>query len=104
MNVLGCRCVSGDGGKRAWVDSGDDDVTYVHIQCLQPSHATIEGDDVLNLMRFGPHHHELHETHDLTQNGDNSWILDYRWTPELVTGSESGKRARVWVHKDSVAS
>lgn len=99
---LGCQCASGDGGKRAWVRSADGD-TWVHIHCGQPSLAVIRGQDMLNLFRFGPHHHELVETRDLTSKVEFNWVADYRWTPEVIVGSESGREARVWVHKDQPA-
>jgi len=48
-----------------------------------------------NLMRFGPRDNEVVETHELIYS--DFPILEYRWTPETVTGSESGRIARVWV-------
>lgn len=93
----GCQCTS-DGGKKLWAESADPDV-WIHPACGLPSAATLEA-DVLNLMRGGDHHNTIVETHDLTHDGQYSWIGDYVWTPEKIVGSQSGREARVWVHKD----
>lgn len=94
----GCRC----NGKREWVSSADPAV-WVHWVCGQPSPATLEGESVrvdIHIMQHGPHHNELVETHDLCQNREYAWISDYKWTNQVIVGSESGRKARVWVHKD----
>ena len=48
-----------------------------------------------NLMRFGPRHNEVIDTHDMIFS--RFPVMEYKWTPETVVGSESGRVARVWV-------
>ncbi len=52
---------------------------------------------VLNLMRGGPRHNEIYETTTLALSHGMGFITDYKWTPEIIVGSESGRSARVWV-------
>lgn len=61
----------------------------------------------LNLFQYGDHHNELWTVAELLhgrEKGESTtWITDYRWTDEVITGSESGRVARVWRHKDAPA-
>lgn len=105
MNDVGCRCTS-VAGKKGWVASADLDV-WVHAECGQPSSTVLQGERMrtdINLMRYGSHHNELHETSVLVSSSDFAWIAEYVWSPEVVIGSESGRKARVWIHRDHVAS
>lgn len=56
----------------------------------------------LNLFQGGEHHNELWTVAELLygrENGDcASWITDYTWTEDTVTGSDSGRVARIWRH------
>lgn len=55
----------------------------------------------VNLFRGGPHHNELITTREITRDHRYGWVAAYRWTPEVVIGSESGRKARVWkYHSD----
>lgn len=64
----------------------------------------------LNLLVGGPLHHKLLSNAELMNRGqlsirdDAEEVLrhaaEYRWTPEVVYGSESGKPARIWTWKD----
>lgn len=61
----------------------------------------------LNLFQYGDHHNELRTVRELLYARDNSdpvasWITQYRWTEETITGSESGRVARVWKHIDAL--
>jgi hypothetical protein len=90
---VGCRCTDEDPYRLAWVSTSDG--TMVH-QCGQPSLATIRSQNMLNLFQGGAHHNELVETSDLTSKAEFTWVSDYSWTPELVVGSLTGRKARVW--------
>lgn len=57
---------------------------------------------MLNIFRYGDRHNEIHETKELMSSHLFGWIAAYIWTPEIIYGSESGRPARVWVHKDHV--
>jgi hypothetical protein len=98
-NKVGCQC----GGADGWGMSGDAEY-FVCGRCRQPSRLVLEKKNVLNLMRYGPHHNELVETEQLVGDGKYSWIAEYAWTPEKITGSVSGREARVWVHKSTVSA
>lgn len=104
--MIYCRCAG-------WPTEGyveREDELWVHALCYLPRRLylqkTVESEpevgQVLNLFRFGPHHHELYETKELISSTDYAWISNYRWTSETVTGSESGREARVWVYADHV--
>jgi hypothetical protein len=99
--TIGCKCTTDiGGGKKAWSRASDNE-TWVH-ECGYPSEATLRSQDMLNLFRFGPHHNELIETEELMKRRDvGGWITSYAWTPEKITGSVSGREARVWVYKES---
>lgn len=60
----------------------------------------------LNLFQHGPHHNEIWSNEDLVTRSEKlpsaAWITDYCWTPETVSGSESGRLARVWVHREAL--
>jgi hypothetical protein len=60
----------------------------------------------LNLFQGGDHHNELWTNQELLhgrETGEKAyWITDYTWTPDTVTGSESGRAARVWVLHESL--
>lgn len=100
---MGCQCLTSDGGgKKAWVASGDTRNTFVHAQCGQPSLAMIRSQDLLNLMQGGDHHNVLVETKDLTTDPQYGWIASYKWTPETIVGSVSGREARVWRPREDV--
>lgn len=52
---------------------------------------------MLNIFQGGPQHNTIMETSDLVKPGPSgAWICTYRWTKETITGSVSGKIARVW--------
>lgn len=64
----------------------------------------------LNLLQGGPLHNKLLTNAEFLNRGqlqareDAKLLLkhaaEYRWTPEIIYGSESGKPARVWVWKE----
>jgi hypothetical protein len=55
----------------------------------------------LNLFQNGDHHNELWTNQELLYGKDSGekayWITDYTWTADTITGSESGRVARIWV-------
>lgn len=58
----------------------------------------------LHLFQHGPHHNELWTSHELLNDRRDgpsiaTWIADYVWTEDTLAGSESGRLARVWVHR-----
>jgi hypothetical protein len=46
----------------------------------------------------GPHHNVVSSAHDLIRT-PRAGFTEYRWTPKTITGSESGRPARVWAHE-----
>ncbi len=82
----------------------------VHAICGKPAraflenivteHGTTDGTR-LNLFYWGAHHNEVWTNDQLLYKCPElesaTWITDYRWTWKTVTGSKSGKVARVWV-------
>lgn len=61
----------------------------------------------LNLFQYGDHHNEMWTVKELLYGRDDgascaSWITDYAWTNETITGSESGRVARVWKLKTAL--
>lgn len=76
-----------------------DDGVWVHPNCMLPVKPVCE----LNLFRFGPLHNQLVTVRDLWKERDKGYekVKEYTWTQEIVYGSESGRPARVWVHRDA---
>ena len=100
--TAGCRCLIEEGQGTSWALASDG--TYLHC-CGSPSVAVLRSQDLLNLFRFGPQHNTILDTSALTTDRVVAgWITEYRWTPEKIIGSVSGKEARVWVHKESSAT
>ncbi len=52
---------------------------------------------MLNIMRGGPRHNEMYETTTFALSQTMGWLINYKWTPEKIIGSVSGREARVWV-------
>lgn len=57
---------------------------------------------MLNIMQGGPMHNTIIETQDLVTDINKSWITEYKWTSHTITGSMSGKIARVWEFVEAV--
>lgn len=83
---------------------------WVCASCGCPTHAYLKSklsrmaeaiSTNLHLFRNGPRHNEVWSTEELlTKTSDEhvaAWIAGYDWTEETVTGSETGRTARVWV-------
>jgi len=47
-------------------------------------------------------HNTIIETQDLVTDINKSWITEYKWTSHTITGSMSGKIARVWEFVEAV--
>lgn len=92
------------------------DNVWVHPPCNMPHKYVVEkvvnGEiDVpiteLNIFQYGEHHNELWTVRELLYGKPDApscapWITDYVWCNETITGSESGRVARVWKHRDHV--
>lgn len=52
----------------------------------------------LHYFYYGPFHNTVVTTTELIKT-PRPGILEYRWTPSLLTGSDSGRQARVWLHQ-----
>lgn len=90
------------------------DAIWSHSKCRLPSHQYLESqmtETGLNLMRFGPLHNMILSNADLMRGRHGEMTEQdtmvhahghrYRWTADTVTGSESGRVARVWEFKES---
>lgn len=99
--TIGCQCLIEEGRGTSWTRASDG--TYVHA-CGYPSEATLRSQDMLNIFQGGPRHNELVETEELMKREDvGKWITSYAWTAEKITGSVSGREARVWRFKEPTA-
>lgn len=112
MGGLVCDCTgSNRKQKDGWTRR--DDGVWVHPRCMRPSPVafavSVERDEAmrteLNIFQGGDHHNEIWTTGELLRGrGDGGqqerlyapWITSYKWTPETITGSASGRVARVW--------
>lgn len=99
-----CDCTNWSGTRNTGYTRRDDGV-WVHAACMRPSLPIFLKDvDVkvdLHIFRGGPLHNELRTSEDLLHKRDPELvrrITEYRWVPETLTGSESGRVARVWKH------
>lgn len=73
---------------------------WVHSDCRQPSPANVERDMTnipLQYFYGGPLHNTLVTATDLIHS-PRAGITEYHWTPQTLTGSESGSKARIWAH------
>lgn len=96
--TLGCACVSHRDG---WSHVGDQ--MWVHPECGQPSPANVRRDMAsIELQYFyrGPLHNTLVTASDLIHT-PRAGITEYKWTTGVMTGSESGRKARVWMHEST---
>lgn len=102
-------CVYGCGAKRmsGYAFNG---AMWVCGHCERPTQQYLEGllseDGIsLHLFRYGPHHDELWSTEQLLYKNDDlpsaAWVAEYVFTDQMITGSKSGRVARVWEHRDS---
>lgn len=109
-----CGC-GGAGIKSGYHQRGDG--VWTHVTCDQPTKEYLEvflkTQPVLthlNLLQGGPLHNTLLSNSELIDRvaigvrEDGEHILkhidQYRWTPETIVGSETGRTARIWVHPD----
>lgn len=98
--MMGCTCVSQRDG---WSHVGGQ--IWVHPKCGQPSPPNVRRDMAsIDLQYFycGPLHNTLVTASDLLHT-PRQGVSEYRWTSGVMTGSESGRKARVWVHESAPA-
>src|SRR5690349_1037677 len=106
-----CTC-SSHKHKEGWVEHNG---WWVRRTCLKVTRAFLEKtlerinavpETHLNLFQMGDHHNELWTNQELLHGRDSGekayWITDYRWTPDVIEGSESGRLARVWKLAESL--
>lgn len=98
-----CDCGVATGRQEGWTNLGVGTAQewWVHSACRRPGKKWMEGADpgMLNFFKGGPMDGSAYETQTLLEAAAGSLpVIEYKWTPEVVTSSTTGASARVWLH------
>lgn len=94
-----CRCGARDGWAR--LENEWDDDLWVCPRCGGPSYMAEEKRMGLAFFRGGPLDGRAYEVATLTRDLSlGPYIIQYNWTPEIITSEQTGATARVWQHKE----